>query len=100
MNKRTWILFAGLLLVALVIAGLFSQLASSEPDGLEYVAEQAGFSDAAEEHDLAESPLADYGSGAGRGFAGIIGVFLTLGAGYAVFLLARKPRGHGTTASD
>jgi hypothetical protein len=99
-SRRTWIFFFVLLLVALVTAGLFSQLASSEPDGLEYLAEQSGFADAAEAHDLAESPLADYGSGPTRGLAGIVGVLVTLAAGYVVFLMARKPRGPGTTASD
>ena len=31
--------------VTLIIAGAVSQLASSQPDGLEYVAEQQGFLD-------------------------------------------------------
>lgn len=96
MSSRNWVVFGGLLLVALVTAGLISQVSSSQPDGLEYVAEQEGFASAEEQHDLAESPLADYGSGLGagtaRGLAGIAGVLLTLAAGYAVFLLARKPK--------
>lgn len=98
MSSRNWAVFGGLLLVALVTAGLISQVSSSQPDGLEYVAEQEGFASAEEQHDLAESPLADYGSGLGadsgtaRGLAGIAGVLVTLAAGYAVFLLARKPK--------
>src|SRR3546814_4253661 len=59
-GKRTWFWVAGLVVTLLLAAGV-SQLASSEPDGLERVAEDEGFSDAAEEHDLAGSPLADYG---------------------------------------
>lgn len=104
MNTRTWVFFGGLLLVALVTAGVISQVASSQPDGLEYVAEQEGFAGAEEQHDLDQSPLADYGSGldadsgVARGLAGIVGVLLTLAAGYAVFFLARKPKADPSVA--
>jgi hypothetical protein len=69
-------------LVALLVAGLASGFASSEPDGLERVAIDEGFADAAEEHDLAASPLADYqidGLGddrLGTGLAGIVGTVI------------------------
>lgn len=105
MNRRLWIFFGGVLIVSLVTAGLISQLASTDPDGLEYVAEREGFAVAEAEHDLADAPLADYGSNLGtdsrlgRGIAGISGVLLTLAVGYVVFRIARRPKGPHT-ASD
>ena len=44
------------------IAGVGSFYASSHPDGLEYVAEQTGFLDSAEDSATADSPFADYGN--------------------------------------
>lgn len=92
MRTRTFLL-AGLL-AALLLAGVVSYYASSHPDGLEHVAEQAGFLDSAEEHAVADGPMADYqvkGVDDGRlsgGLAGVAGVVVTLvlagGLGYAV----------------
>ena len=48
------------LLVALLLAGFASYYASAHPDGLEHVAEQTGFLEAAEDSPTAGSPLADY----------------------------------------
>jgi hypothetical protein len=88
--------FAGALLLALVLAGVVSGFASSSPDGLEKVAEDKGFIATAQDHDLADSPLADYGvkgvenprlSG---GLAGIVGVVATLGIGGGLFLVLRR----------
>jgi hypothetical protein len=73
-----------------------SGFASSEPDGLERVAEDEGFSDSAEGHDLADSPVADYGVDGvdnerlSTGLAGLIGVVVTFGVGCALFLVVRK----------
>jgi ABC-type spermidine/putrescine transport system permease subunit I len=84
------------LVAALLIAVVVSQFASSSPDGLEYVAEQEGFGATATEHDLADSPLADYGadltdsSGLNTAVAGLIGTLATLAVGYGVFWFARK----------
>ena len=50
MDKRTWTFIVVGVLVALVFAVGVSQLASSDPDGLEYVAEQEGFIETAEDH--------------------------------------------------
>ncbi len=86
-------IFAVGLLVSLLVAVVFSQFASSQPDGLEYVAHEHGFLDAAQEHALADTPLADYG-GDSRGnlmLSGLLGVLATLGLGYLVFSLV-KPR--------
>ncbi|MDP2773957.1 MAG: PDGLE domain-containing protein [Nocardioides sp.] len=82
------------LLVALLIAGGGSYYASSHPDGLEYVAEQTGFLDSAEDSTTADSPLADYQTSGvdnerlSGGLAGVVGVVLVLvlagGLAYAV----------------
>lgn len=50
----------GALVVALVIAVLVSLAASSNPDGLEYVAGATGFEGTASDSAAAGSPLADY----------------------------------------
>lgn len=106
---------AGFLLVALVIAGGLSYLASSDPDGLDSVTlhgctvteTAAGdeldgtcIAQNAQEHQLASSPLADYAVG-GRdgstGLAGVIGVLVTaLVAGLVFRVLQRTgPRSGG-----
>jgi cobalt/nickel transport system permease protein len=83
--------FAGLvaagLAVALLLAGVASFLASDHPDGLEYVAGEAGFLGRAQAHLLGEQPLADYGSVGGIpvGLAGVLGVLVTVGFGYFLF---------------
>jgi uncharacterized membrane protein len=89
----------GGLLVTLGLAFLVSPFASSSPDGLEKVATDEGFIDTAEEHDLADSPLADYGvSGVddeslSTGLSGVIGVAITLGIALVLFGIfhARRP---------
>lgn len=86
------------LLVALLLAGVVSVYASGSPDGLERVAEDKGFAGQAEEHAVADGPLADYevGGDGATGIAGVIGVVVVLvvatGGAYAV----RRPgRGRG-----
>jgi hypothetical protein len=90
-DKRLWWFLGWGLLVALVIAGVASGFAASDPDGLERVAIDQGFDDTAQDHALADSPLADY-SVAGveedrlsTGLAGIIGVAITLAVSGALF---------------
>jgi HD-like signal output (HDOD) protein len=89
--KKGMMLFGIGLLVTLVVAVFISQFASSQPDGLEYVAEQEGFLDTADDHALAASPLADYGgdSTSNLMLSGLVGVLATLGLGFLVFKLAR-----------
>jgi hypothetical protein len=90
--KRGLAIFALGLLVSLLIAVVVSQFASSQPDGLEYVADEQGFLDAAQDHALSDLPLADYG-GDSTGklmLAGFLGVVATLGLGFGVFWLARS----------
>jgi hypothetical protein len=100
----------GGLIIALVLAAIVSGFASSEPDGLERVAEDEGFLDTAEDHDLADSPVADYSvdgvddERVSTGLAGVIGVASTFALGYGAFVLMRRRRSPepdtaGTTAS-
>ena len=91
------------LVVALIVAGVVSGFAASDPDGLERVAIDEGFDETAEDHALADSPLADYAvSGVederlSTGLAGIIGVALTLavagGLFYGIRLYGKARRG-------
>ena len=88
--------FAVALLVSLLVAGVASYYASSHPDGLEYVAEQTGFIDSAEDSATADSPLADYqtpGSttrGISGGLAGVIGVVVMLVLSTGLFWVVRR----------
>lgn len=101
-NRR---FFAALLVVALLIAGGVSYYASSQPDGLEYVAGSTGFEATAKEHATGSGPLADYGvKGVANdrlsgGLAGVIGVGLTLLiAGSVTWLVRRRTPAAGVPA--
>jgi cobalt/nickel transport protein len=91
MDRRLWWFLGIGLVVALVVAGVVSGFASGDPDGLERVSIDEGFEEAAADHALADSPLADYtvqGVDDGRlstGLAGIIGVVITLAVGGGLF---------------
>lgn len=93
--RKVWI--AGLV-TSLVLAGFVSFYASADPDGLEKVAADHGIDQRAEEHAVADSPLADYGVkdvGDARlsgGLAGVIGVGVTVVAGTGVFWAVRRRR--------
>ena len=83
----------------LFLAGVVSFYASSNPDGLEKVAEDIGFIATAEEHTYADGALADYGvkgienERASVGVAGVIGVIGTAVVGGLLFkFLVRKPK--------
>ena len=83
-------------LVAALLAGGASYYASSHPDGLEKVAEDIGFIDAAKDSAVAGSPLADYGikgidnARVSGGLAGILGIIATGVVGGALFMFIRK----------
>ena len=101
--KRGTVLFLVGLGVIVLVATVVSQFASGDPDGLEYVAEQEGFADTAEEHGLSEAPLADYetegGGIGGRALAGLVGVVVTLAIGAGLFWIVRADQpGRGETA--
>ncbi|WP_433795367.1 PDGLE domain-containing protein [Actinoplanes sp. CA-252034] len=103
-------LIAGLF-VALLLAGVASSFASGSPDGLDYAAREGCTFNADDEitggtcmaqqegdHQLADSPLADYGiKGVDNEFlstalAGVTGVLLTFAIGGGLFwLLRRRP---------
>jgi cobalt/nickel transport protein len=78
-----WVL--GMLVICLVIAGVFSLFASPDPDGLERVAEDQGFIEAGEGHEVIESPMPDYAvpgienEALAGSLAGIVGVVLMYG---------------------
>lgn len=110
--------FLGLgLLVALLLAGVVSSAASSQPDGLDATAREGctfGANDeitggdclakSAKNHDLADSPLADYGiRGIGNsylstGLSGVAGVLVVGAIGGGLFWLLRR-RGPVTAES-
>jgi len=98
MDKNKKFLAAGFL-VSLFLAGVVSFYASSDPDGLEKVAEDIGFIETAKDHTYADGALADYGvkgidnERASVGLAGVIGVIGTAVVGGAMFtFIARKPK--------
>jgi hypothetical protein len=91
--------FVTALVVTLLVAGVGSYYASAHPDGLEYVAEQTGFLDSAEDSTTADGPLADYRtkgvdderlSGGLAGVAGVLVVLLVMG-GLAFAVRRRRP---------
>lgn len=95
MRTRTFVVIG--LVATLLVAGVASYYASSHPDGLEYVAEQAGFADAAEDSAAADSPLSDYqvkgveNDALSGGLAGVIGALVVLlVAGGLVYVVRRK----------
>ncbi|WP_233220262.1 PDGLE domain-containing protein [Micromonospora sp. RP3T] len=109
MSKRSWPFLLGGLLIALLLAGVVSNYASSHPDGLDSSLlkgctvnaddEITGGScpaQQAKDHELADSPLADYGvRGIGNdflstGLSGVLGVLLTFALGGGLFWLARR----------
>jgi len=84
MDRRLrWFLGIGLV-VALIVAGVLSGFAAGDPDGLERVAIDEGFDETADDHALADSPLADYAvegvedERLSTGLAGVVGVAITL----------------------
>ena len=107
-QKLGWFLGAGLL-VALLLAGVASNFASGSPDGLDSTVLDGCTVDAEgnitggqclaqeeQEHQFADSPLADYGfAGIENSFlatavAGVLGVLLTFAVGGGLFWLVRR----------
>lgn len=90
MRAGSRILVSAGVMFAVALALFVSPLASSEPDGLERVAADEGFADAATEPATAASPLAGYavdGDDGNRSTAvsGAVGILVTFGVGTAVF---------------
>ncbi len=97
-DKNKKFLISGFV-VSLFLAGVVSFYASSNPDGLEKVAQDIGFLDTAKDHTYADGALADYGvkgienERASVGIAGVIGVIGTAIVGGVLFtFLGRKPK--------
>lgn len=109
MTRRLGWFLAGGLLVALLLAGVVSNFASGSPDGLDATARQGCTFDAQgeitggtcmlqqeQEHQAADSPLADYGIRGidnpylSTGLSGVLGVLITFGLGGGVFWLLRR----------
>ncbi len=97
MRTRTFVV-AGVV-VALLIAGVAGYFASANPDGLEYVAEQVGFADSAEDSATADSPLSDYQvegvdhKALSGGLAGVVGALVVLlVVGGLTYVVRRKDR--------
>lgn len=95
-GTRTFVI--GGLLVALVFAGIVSQFAADDPDGLERVAEDTGFIDSGEGHSLADFIFADYATAGvenetlSLAIAGIVGTIVTLLVAYGLFMGMRETR--------
>ncbi|MGW4461339.1 PDGLE domain-containing protein [Micromonospora sp. NPDC004704] len=124
MKQRNWAFLVGGLLVALLLAGVVSNFASSHPDGLDSSLREGCTFDAddnitggscpaqqTKDHELADSPLADYGvqgvrnSYLSTGLSGVAGVLITFALGGGLFWLTRRrgtatsgPAGTGDTA--
>jgi hypothetical protein len=92
------------LLASVVLAGVVSFYASANPDGLEYVAEQQGFAETAEDSPTSDSALADYGVAGvdderwSVGLAGVVGVGVTALVGFGLFLFLAS--GSDTRANE
>jgi cobalt/nickel transport system permease protein len=84
--------------VAIALATLVSPFASSSPDGLEKVATDKALDTGAEDHALADGPLADYGvdgvdnERVSTGLAGLIGVVVTFAVGFGIFAVIKRVR--------
>jgi cobalt/nickel transport system permease protein len=85
-------------LVALVFAAVVSQFAADDPDGLERVAEDAGFIDSGQDHSLADFVFADYATAGidnetlSLAIAGIVGTIVSLLVAYGLFIGLRESR--------
>lgn len=116
-RRRTFLIAFGV--VALIIAGIVSYVASSSPDGLDSATQQGCqtvevngseeltgtcIAQHATDHAMASSPLADYsfrGIEYTNGIAGVIGVLVTLAtAGGLFWLIARRRSGDAATTTS
>jgi len=102
-TRNTWLSIGAVIIVLAVGVGL-SQFASSQPDGLEYIAQEQGFAEKADNHALQDAPLAGYGenlegsSATTTAVSALVGIVATAGLGFVVFRIARKkPDQHSTT---
>ncbi|MCU0301999.1 MAG: PDGLE domain-containing protein [Candidatus Nanopelagicales bacterium] len=107
-RRGLWAVIGIGLVVSLALAGIVSFYASSDPDGLEKVAEDIGFIESAQDSATAGSPLSDYAAVGVEdprlsvGIAGVVGVLLTAAIAFGLFLwLGRRHRaGAGSVAAE
>ncbi len=117
-RTKTWVFFAAFAVVALVLAGVLSYFADSDPDGLdsatlkgcEVVETDAGeeltgdcIARNAQDHHLADGPLADYALGGDdrfTGVAGVLGVLATAVVAGGLFWLLRRRTPERTDQGD
>jgi cobalt/nickel transport protein len=97
-----------------LLAGVVSSFASASPDGLDATARKGCTTNAdgeitggvcmaqqEQDHQLEDSPLADYGIRGidnpylSTGLSGVLGVLVTFAVGAGVFRLVRRRPGHG-----
>ncbi|MDP6627786.1 MAG: PDGLE domain-containing protein [Methanopyri archaeon] len=93
------------LIIALSMAALLSPYASPDPDGLERVAEDKGFIEKGEGHDVFTAPMPDYEvpnlGGALKGpVAGIIGTLVMFGLGILLGGRLKEPEGERAEEKD
>jgi cobalt/nickel transport protein len=93
-RRKIWI---GLVL-ALLVGGVLSIFASTNPDGLERVAETQGFIEAGEGGEVIQAPIPDYAvpvknEKLATAAAGIIGTILTFVAAVGAGRLLRRRNG-------
>jgi cobalt/nickel transport protein len=97
MKQKTFLISG--FVVSLFLAGVVSFYASSNPDGLEKVAEDIGFIETAKDHTYADGALADYGvkgidnARLSTGAAGVIGVIATGVISTGLFMVVRRKSG-------
>lgn len=107
-RRRLAVFFVGFAVVALILAGVVSYFADSNPDGLdsatldgcEVVRTDSGeqlngtcIAQKATDHSLKSGPFADYAVGGDdrfTGIAGVVGVVATAAVGFGVFAVLRK----------
>jgi cobalt/nickel transport protein len=109
----------GGLLVALVLAGVVSSFASGSPDGLDATTLEGCTVDSqgtitggeciakqAQDHQMRDGPLADYGIRGidnrflATGLSGVLGVLLTFGIGAGLFWLVKRRTPAQTAGRD
>lgn len=90
-------LAAGILLLALLLAGVVSSFADRDPDGLNRVAQDHGFADSAQDHPADDSPFAGY---AHTPLAGVVGVLVVLGLAGGLTLVVRRRARRDEAAPD
>ena len=101
MKSSTRITLVVGLLVALVLAGVVSYYASSDPDGLNKVAADKGLDQKEKAHNLDDSPLAGYATDGvhddrlSGGLAGVVGVVVTFAIGGTIAFAVRRRGGTG-----